>query len=91
MDVEEAEETDKQMYISVELEVAKPFLEEVKEAVKRQRNEKAPVENRLTAELLKNGEQDFIGNLLKLIYDIWETEEMPEEWQSQLSHFQGRR
>jgi hypothetical protein len=52
--------------------------------MKRQRNGRAPGENQLTAELLKCGGTHLIDCLHRLISEIRERVEMPEEWKTGL-------
>jgi hypothetical protein len=68
----------------VEPKVAVPTLEEVEEAAKHHRNKRALGEDQMTAELLKYGGPDLIRYLHRLINEIWEREEMPEEWKTGL-------
>jgi sorting nexin-29 len=74
------EETERLVYMNVDLEIDRPSLEEVEEAVKCQQNGRAPRDEQLTVELLKQGGPGLIRNLHRLVSGIWEREEMPEEW-----------
>ncbi|XP_046685325.1 uncharacterized protein LOC124371058 [Homalodisca vitripennis] len=58
-----------------------PTIEEVKDAVKALKTNKAPGKDEITAEFLKKGGEIVVENLWKLILRIWEKEEMPAEWQ----------
>jgi sorting nexin-29 len=84
LNVEGGEEIERPVYVTVEPEDAGPTLEEVEEAVKHQRNERAPGGDQLTAELLKCGGPYLIRYLHRLIIEIWERGEMPEEWKTGL-------
>jgi hypothetical protein len=79
LNVEGGEEIERPAYMTVEPEVAGPTLEEVEEAVTHQRNGRALGEDQLTAELLTCGGPDLIRYLHRLISEIWEREEIPEE------------
>jgi hypothetical protein len=67
-----------------ELEITEPSLDEVRQAVESLRNSRAPGEDQLTAELLKNGGPELIRTLHKLICEIWVNETMPEDWGTSL-------
>jgi Reverse transcriptase (RNA-dependent DNA polymerase) len=61
--------------------VADPSLEEVKAAVFKLKNNKAPGSDNLPGELFKYGGDALCMTLHELIVKIWEREEMPEEWE----------
>ena len=61
--------------------VAEPSLEEVKDAVFKLKNNKAPGSDNLPGELFKYGGDALCMTLHELIVKIWEREEMPEEWE----------
>ena len=48
--------------------------------IRRTRNNKAPGEDNVAAELIKYGGKEQLDAMYKLIRTIWETEEMPESW-----------
>src|SRR6202000_1677042 len=56
-------------------------LEEVKDAVFKLKNNKAPGSDNLPGELFKYGGDALCMTLHELIVKIWEREEMPEEWE----------
>lgn len=45
--------------------------EEVEQQVKKLKNQKSPGEDEVTAELIKNGGEELINKIHKLIQDIW--------------------
>jgi hypothetical protein len=51
--------------------------EEVKEAITFMRNNRAPGEDGLSAELFKYGGEELINSMYTLIRSVWESEEMP--------------
>jgi len=57
-----------------------PTIEEVAERIRRMKNNKAPGEDGITAELLKNGGQMLIKEIHELIKAIWKSEKMPSKW-----------
>ncbi|XP_039278798.1 craniofacial development protein 2-like [Nilaparvata lugens] len=65
---------------TVQEEVGRPMLNEVKEAIKDLANNKAPGLDLITAELVKKGGDMFVQRMHALINEIWLEEKMPEEW-----------
>jgi hypothetical protein len=63
-----------------EREVDEPSLEEVWQAVKRLKNNKAAGVDEIPSELIKNGGAALISKIHKLICAIWNREVLPEEW-----------
>ncbi|KAH0816760.1 hypothetical protein GEV33_006031 [Tenebrio molitor] len=61
-----------------------PRKEEIKEIIKRFKNNKAPGENGITAEMLKVGGQNLEENILKLINKAWDEETIPQRWKETL-------
>ncbi|PNF37885.1 hypothetical protein B7P43_G07400 [Cryptotermes secundus] len=57
-----------------------PTKEEVEEALKEQKLNKAPGGDNIPAELLKAGEQEGIIALHRIINKEWEEEKIPEDW-----------
>ena len=56
--------------------------EEVAKAVKRLQNGKAAGEDRIVAELLKNGGETVIEWLTELMQEVWRTRQVPQEWKN---------
>ena len=54
--------------------------EEILEAIKRLKNNKAAGIDNISAELIKYGGQHLHDKIISLIMDIWQEETMPEEW-----------
>jgi hypothetical protein len=77
-------ETEKVQYITSEIEIESPSLHEVKMAIDKQKNNRAPGEDFIVAELFKNGGQSLLEALHKIIVSIWEKEVMPKEWNTGL-------
>ncbi|XP_039282986.1 uncharacterized protein LOC120351088 [Nilaparvata lugens] len=57
-----------------------PQIHEVEEAVESLKNNKAPGEDTITAEMIKAGGPHLLKALHSLIVQIWREEEMPEDW-----------
>jgi hypothetical protein len=66
-----------QMYVTVEPEVPEPSLEDIKAIVEFLKNNKAPGEDNINAELLK---LDLLENLHKTISIIWKEEKLEKDW-----------
>lgn len=64
-----------------DVDVRDPTLHEVKSAVKKMKNHKAPGEDQIVAEFLKKGGDELHERLHKLIGRIWHEEEMPPQWE----------
>lgn len=60
--------------------VPTPTMEEVRKAIKSLRNNKAPGNDNITAEMIKGGGEHLIRLVHQLIVEIWEKEEMPDQW-----------
>jgi hypothetical protein len=61
-------------------EIKEPSLFEVQETIKELKNNKAPGEDNITAELLKCGGAHLWRKTHELITEIWRTEIMSKEW-----------
>jgi len=59
-----------------------PTLQEIKLQVKWLKNQKSPSEDEVQVELLKNGEEELLIKLWKLIGQIWKSNKIPEEWKT---------
>lgn len=57
-----------------------PTREEIAGQIRRLKNNKAPGEDEITAELLKYGGEELVKHVHALIALIWETEKMPSSW-----------
>jgi sorting nexin-29 len=62
--------------------VENPKLSMIYNAIKRLKKNRAPGEDRITAELLKYGGRNLWRRIYNLITIIWENEEMPADWQT---------
>jgi hypothetical protein len=63
-----------------ETEEPVPTINEMEQAIKRWRNNKAPGIDLISAELVKCASPEYIKHLHQLIAKIWITETSPEEW-----------
>uniref|UniRef100_A0A8D8RW96 Craniofacial development protein 2 n=1 Tax=Cacopsylla melanoneura TaxID=428564 RepID=A0A8D8RW96_9HEMI len=68
------------IFQNVQPEVQSPSLEEVENAIKILKNNKAPGEDGITAEVLKAGGNVTAKEIHKLILEVWEKEDLPQEW-----------
>jgi O-phosphoseryl-tRNA(Cys) synthetase len=58
--------------------------QEIRKAIKNMKNGKAPGPDNITAELLQADMETTVNILHKLLYEIWNTEQVPEEWKTGL-------
>ena len=61
-------------------DVPPPTISEVKDAIRQLKNNKAAGKDGIGAELIKMGPDKLASSLHRLIVEIWETEQLPEEW-----------
>ena len=64
--------------------VCVPSKEEIREAIAQLKNNKAPGEDEITAEMLKLGGEPIVKWLTRLSHSIWHSEEVPKDWRKQL-------
>uniref|UniRef100_A0A8D8WWJ8 Craniofacial development protein 2 n=1 Tax=Cacopsylla melanoneura TaxID=428564 RepID=A0A8D8WWJ8_9HEMI len=57
-----------------------PTAEEVNKAIQRMKNNRAPGEDGIVAELLKYGGDTVASALTEIIQEVWRTEKMPSSW-----------
>lgn len=57
-----------------------PSIDEVRKAIQRMNNNRAPGEDGILAELLKYGGEPVITALTDIIEEVWITERMPTSW-----------
>ena len=62
-----------------------PREDEIRAAIKLLKNGKAPGVDKITAELLKLGEERVVQWLTQLAVSIWQSESVPEDWVKQLT------
>ena len=62
-----------------------PRKDEIRAAIKLLKNGKAPGVDRITAELLKLGEETVVQWLTQLAVSIWQSERVPEDWVNHLT------
>ena len=61
-------------------EMDPPMFEELEEAIKKLKNNKALGADGITAELFKQGGTELKNRMFRLILRIWADEELPHEW-----------
>lgn len=67
---------------TAEIVIDTPKYEEIENLIKRLKNNKAPGENSIVAELLKKGGTMLVSQITEVIKTIWKTETIPEEWKT---------
>ena len=65
-----------------EEEVSPPTLEDVRNAIKALKNNKAAGEDGIESELLKYGGEGVEKAIHELIMEVWKKEEMPSDWRT---------
>jgi hypothetical protein len=70
------------VYLGPELHISVPTVIEVYDTIRRMKDNSAPGEDAVTAELIKGGGRSLWKNIHQLIESIWQKEEMPEEWRT---------
>ena len=65
--------------------VCTPSEEEIREAIRQLKNNKAPGEDEVAAEMLKLGGKPVVQWLTWLSQSIWQSEEVPVDWRKQLT------
>jgi hypothetical protein len=66
--------------------VEEPSYEEVEKAIKEVKNYKAPGEDLITAELIKNGGKELWTQIYVFLKEIWKNHGIPVEWNSAIIH-----
>ena len=65
-----------------QMEEPEAMREEIEKAVDKLRNGKSAGDDRIVAELLKNGGEAIINWLWELLKMVWKTRQVPSEWKS---------
>ena len=63
-----------------------PDEKEIIKQIKKLKNNKAPGEDGITAELLKAAGPKTIKEITEIIQQIWQTEQIPDDWKHALIH-----
>jgi hypothetical protein len=74
------EESDEEVFLTAEPLVKELSQEEMEKAICNLKINKAPGEDDITAELIKNASQELKERLYALICKIWRDEKMPDDW-----------
>lgn len=69
-------------YLNVQPNIEDPTVEEIQEIIKTMKNNKAPGEDGICAEILKAGGIELAKKLHKIILQVWEREDIPEDWRN---------
>jgi len=76
----EEADSDEEVFLTAEPLVREPSQEEMEKAICNLKINKAPGEDDIIGELIKNASQELKKRLRALICIIWRDEEMPEDW-----------
>jgi hypothetical protein len=68
------------VFFGPELHIPVPTTTEVYDTIRKIKDNRAPGEDAITAELIKKGGNHLWENIHQLILSIWNKEEIPEEW-----------
>ena len=68
------------MYLTAEPLVKEPCQEETEKAICNLKRNKAPGEDDITVELIKNAIQELKTRLYASVCKIWRAEKMPDDW-----------
>jgi hypothetical protein len=71
-------------YFGSEWDIKPPTVQELSRVIRNMKNNRAPSEDLLTAELIKHGDSMLHRRIHRLIEEVWETEQMPQEWSTAL-------
>jgi len=66
--------------LSTDTEITIPTYEEINGIINKLKSNRAPGPDNITAELIKNGGHTLKRRIYKLILNIWNCEQIPEEW-----------
>ena len=66
----------------LDIDTSKTTLQEIKQAILRLKNNKAPADDGIHPEMLKYGGEELAMNLQTMCETIWEGEKIPSEWQN---------
>ena len=58
-----------------------PTLEEVTQTIKRLKNHRSPGSENISSELIKEGGQDLIYKIHKVMKEVWNIERVPKDWE----------
>jgi hypothetical protein len=79
------EESDEEVFLTAEPLVDERSQEEMEKAICNLKINKAPGEDDITAELIKNASRELKERLHALICKVWRDEKMPDDWKVGLS------
>ena len=68
----------------IDVRVDPPTREEIRRAIEALKNGKAPGEDRISVEMLKEGKPELSCVLAEIFKSVWEEERLPEDWQTGL-------
>ena len=71
-------------FLTAEVELTEPTLQEVEDIIGKMKNNKAPGTDEITTELIKYGGKKLIQAIHMLMGKIWREERIPEEWSKSL-------
>jgi hypothetical protein len=74
------EESDEEVFLTAEPLIKEPSLEELEKAICNLKTNKAPGEDDIIVELIKNTSRELKKRFHALICKIWRDEKMPDDW-----------
>jgi hypothetical protein len=66
--------------VSTDIEITIPTYEEINGVINTLKSNRAPGPDNITAELIKNGGCTLKQRIYKQVLNIWNCEQIPEEW-----------
>lgn len=84
LNVTQEEQHKEEIYITADMPVENPSLEETQKALNKLKNHKAPGADEIPAELLKYGGEALHRQIHQLITQIWSEERIPARWKESI-------
>ncbi|KAL1445920.1 hypothetical protein WDU94_013975 [Cyamophila willieti] len=78
--LEQSEETRQRVNTTNTEHDEPPSIDEIRKAIQKMRNNRAPGEDGIVTELIKYGGDVLVKHLQEIIKDIWDNERMPDKW-----------
>lgn len=84
LNVQTGEDRRERIYLTAEPLLEEPAVDEISRAIRKLKNNKAPGNDTISAECLKNGGESLVRALYQLICQIWKEEEIPTSWKESI-------